>query len=167
MFVKINRRKFISYCSLAATTVVFYPAIQGCSGKQNIDLNEFIKLSSILTGFKESDLDKLLADTYLKSLTEYPPSKASLAEIYSDLNIGVNKIPDSKNIEQTVLKDPQKKLLADTVINYWMTGTYRSKDGMKVSNYESMYAFKATGYLIPNAQCRGNFGFWENKPVIT
>ena len=124
-------------------------------------------LSSILTGFKESELDKLLADTYLKSLTEYPPSKASLAEIYSDLNIGVNKIPDSKHIEQTVLKDPQTKLLADTVINYWMTGTYRSKDGMKVSDYESMYAFKATGYLIPNAQCRGNFGFWENKPVIT
>ncbi len=167
MFVKINRRKFISYCSLAATTVVFYPAIQGCSGKQKIDLNEFVKLSSILIGFKESELDKLLADTYLKSLTEYPASKASLAEVYSDLNIGVNKIPDSKNIEQTVLKDPQKKLLADTVINYWMTGTYRSKDGMKVSNYESMYAFKATGYLIPNAQCRGNFGFWENKPVIT
>ena len=167
MAVKLNRRKFISYCSIAAATVVFYPAIQGCSGKQNIDLNEFVMLSSILTGFKESELDKLLADTYLKSLTEYPPSKASLAEIYSDLNIGVNKIPDSKNIEQTVLKDPQKKLLADTVINYWMTGTYRSKDGMKVSDYESMYAFKATGYLIPNAQCRGNFGFWENKPVIT
>jgi len=167
MSARINRRKFIFYCSATAATAFLYPAVHGCSGKQNIDLNEFIKLSSILTGFNESELDKLLADTYLKSLMEYPPSKASLADIYSDLNIEPNKVPDSKNIEQTVLNDPQKKLLADTVINYWMTGTYRSKDGMKVSNYESMYAFKATGYLIPNAQCRGNFGFWENKPVIT
>ncbi len=167
MKVRINRRKFISYCSFAAASAVFFPVIQGCSGKQNIDLNEFIKLSSILTGFKESELDKSLADTYLKSLMEYPPSKASLGEIYSVLNIESNKIPNSRSIEQTVLNDPQKKLLADTLINYWMTGTYKSKEGMKVSNYESMYAFKATGYLIPNAQCRGNFGFWENKPVVT
>lgn len=167
MVNKIDRRKFISYCSLAATAALIYPLTPGCSKKSSLDPDEFIKLSSALTGFKESELDRTLAIAYMKSISEFPPSDASLPELYADLNIESNKTADSNSIEKTILNAPKKKLLADTIINYWMSATYKIKDGMKVSNYQEMYAFKATGYLIPNAQCRGDFGFWQNKPIIS
>ncbi len=167
MHRRIKRREFITYCSGAAAAAFIYPVLPGCSGKNTLELNEFIKLSSVLTGFSEIELDRNLASAYLNSLQEFPPSDSNLAELYSDLDLKTNKSPQNSSIENIIFNDPKKKLLANTIINYWFSGTYKSKDGMKVSNYQQMYAWKATGYLIPNAQCRGDFGFWQNKPVVT
>lgn len=164
----LNRRDFIKLCSVAAAGAVIIPIVDGCSEK-NVEFGdaEFMKLSSILTGFSESELDKSLAITYHTSLKNFPPSKKSLQEFYRALNLDSENILTVEEVEDVIIKNPEYKKLADTLITYWMSGIYKTKDGMKVSDYEKMYAWKSTGYLIPNAQCRGDFGFWQNKPAIT
>ena len=164
----LSRRDFIRFCSVAAVGASIIPLIEGCTEK-NIEFGntEFMKLSSVLTGFSETELDKTLAAAYQTSLTDFPPAKTTLKELYISLNINSNKIPSDEEIENVITKNPEYKKLADTLITYWMSGIYKTKDGMKVSDYEKMYAWKSTGYLIPNAQCRGDFGFWQNKPVVT
>ncbi|MEZ4692026.1 MAG: sugar dehydrogenase complex small subunit [Ignavibacteria bacterium] len=165
---KYSRRDFILTSSLAFLAAGISPVFYSCARKKNLELDEFIRLSSVLTGFKESELDSKLAIVYAISLQDYPPSKATLPQVYKDLKInadpGIN--PDPEIIEKTLFSNQDNKILSDTLINYWMSGVYKAKDGIKVSNYQEMYAFKATGYLIPNAQCRGKFGFWAEKPVV-
>ncbi|MFZ1320053.1 MAG: sugar dehydrogenase complex small subunit [Ignavibacteria bacterium] len=164
----INRRDFIRLCSVAAVGAAVLPIIEGCTEKKvEFGDAEFMKLSSILTGFSDSELDKTLAVTYHTSLKNFPPSKKSLQELYKALKIDSDNIPSDEEIENVITKNPEYKKLADTLITYWMSGIYKTKDGMKVSDYEKMYAWKSTGYLIPNAQCRGDFGFWQNKPSVT
>lgn len=164
---KFSRRKFITTCSLGIGALTVYSILPGCSKPTPVSPEDFIKLSSLLTGFKPEELDKTLAETYRKSLTDFPPSKASLKELYQTLGVGDGEKAGNKFVEGTVFTDNEQKILADTIINYWYTGTYKDSGGMKVSNYQQQLAWKSTGYLIPNAQCRGTFGFWQSKPVIS
>lgn len=164
---KISRRKFITVCAMGTAAAAVYSVFPACSKSGGISQDEFIKLSSVLTGFKPDELDKTLAAEYYKSLTQFPPSKASLGDIYKTIGLGDGENPGKTFIEGTIFTNNEEKIFANTIIKYWYTGTYKTAQGMKVSNYQQAYAWKATGYLIPNAQCRGTFGFWQNKPNIS
>lgn len=164
---KISRRDFITSGSMIVIGAIAIQQLPGCSKKPNLEIDEFKKLSSVLTGFKIEELDNSLASTYLKSINDFPPNSISLNQLYEDLNLNSGNLPDQNTIEKIIFGNPEKKVLADTILYYWMSGVYKTKDGLKVSDYQQMYAFKATGYLIPNAQCRGEFGFWADKPVLS
>ncbi|MBP9192218.1 MAG: hypothetical protein KBF96_06685 [Ignavibacteria bacterium] len=165
---KYSRRDFIYTGSLLLIAAGLSPAIYSCTKKKHLELDEFIRLSSVLTGFNESELDNKMAVIYAISLQDFPPSEATLPQLYKDLKISPEpgKIPDQEFIEKTLFSNQDNKMLSDTIIKYWMSGVYMTKNGLKVSDYQEMYAYKSTGYLIPNAQCRGDFGFWAEKPVV-
>lgn len=166
---KFNRREFITVCSLGAAAVAAYTILPGCTKSltSSLSIDEFIKLSSVLTGFKESELDKTLAAAYLKSVNEFPPSKSSLNSLYKSLALGDGEKPGKDFTETSVFKNNEEKILADALITYWYTGIYKTSEGFKVASYENQLAWKSTGYLIPNAQCRGTFGFWQSKPTLS
>jgi len=162
---KIGRRQFIVICS-AAAAVSMLPLLPGCSKRSDLELAEFKKLSAVLTGFQVTDMDNDLAAIYYKSILEFPPVDVNPSELFADLELDTVVTPAPNIIEQKIYSNPKKTLLANTIITYWLSGSFKSKDGIKVSDYQLMYAWKATGYLIPNAQCRGDFGFWSNKPHV-
>lgn len=163
-----TRRKFITVCSLGAAALSLSPIISACSKKgSSFAVNEFLKLSAVLTGFKESELDHGLAQIYLNSINSLPPSKAGLDELYNSLALNDGQSPGYSFVEAKVFGSNEEKILADTIITYWYTGTYNSPEGMKTASYQNQLAWRATGYLIPNAQCRGTFGLWQNKPTMS
>ncbi|HAX48540.1 MAG TPA: sugar dehydrogenase complex small subunit [Ignavibacteria bacterium] len=164
--MELTRRKFITICSLGAAALTLAPVMQACTKTSELNPDQFLKLSAILTGFKEKELDVKLAETYMNSLNDFPPSKAGLGDIYKTIGLGDGEKPTPPFIEGTLFTDPEEKILADTLIQYWYTGTYKDASGMKSASYQNQLAWKSTGYLIPNAQCRGTFGFWADKPNI-
>ena len=164
--MEITRRKFITVCSLGAAAVSLAPLMQACSKASRLNTDQFLKLSAILTGFKEKELDLKLAELYMNSLNDFPPSNATLGDIYKTTGLNDGEKPTPPFIEGTLFTDPEEKILADTLIHYWYTGTYKIASGVKTASYQNQLAWKSTGYLIPNAQCRGSFGFWADKPNI-
>lgn len=157
-----SRRQFIKYCGISAAAVAVYSTLPsiftGCS-TDSFSQEKFIQLSAFLTGFDENSgvLDPKYAQLYQESLKAFPPSKTTLQELYDKLGVGTT---GPVNVE---LSDDEEKL-AQGVILCWYTGNYQTSDGVKSATYEDMLAWNATGYVTPNAQCRGTMGFWADAP---
>lgn len=157
-----SRRKFIKYCGMGAAAVAVYstiPAIfTGCS-TPSFSTEKFTELSAFLTGFDQNSgvLQPNLAKFYQESLEKFPPAKTTLPELHEVLGVGTTG-------KVNVVLTEDQETLAEAVINCWYTGNYKTADGMKSATYEDMLAWKATGYVTPNAQCRGTMGFWATAP---
>ena len=160
----ISRRRFVTYCGFGAAALAAYsilPAVfTGCSS-DTFGMPKFIKLSETLTGFTQESgvLKEELASLYVKSIEDFPPSKTTLQELYTALGL---EDGDGKTGNRELTEDQIK--LADTVITYWYTGSYKTAEGMVSATYEDMLAWKATEYVTPNAQCHGTMGFWADAP---
>ena len=157
-----SRRQFIKYCGMSAAAVAVYSTIPavftGCS-TDAFSTEKFTELSAFLTGFDQNSgvLQPDLAKIYQESLEKFPPAKTTLPELYETLGVGTT---GKVNVQLT----DDQAALADAVINCWYTGNYKTADGIKSATYEDMLAWKATGYVTPNAQCRGTMGFWATVP---
>ncbi|MCB0724442.1 MAG: twin-arginine translocation signal domain-containing protein [Ignavibacteriae bacterium] len=158
----ITRRKFIAYCGMSAAALAAYTTLPsiftGCSSGFSQD--KFIQLSAFLTGFDQASgvFDEKYAEIYLKSLEKYPPSKTTMQELFDTLGV------DTVGNVNVQLTDDQQKL-ANEIITCWYTGNYTAdNDELKSATYEDMLAWKATGYVTPNAQCHGVTGFWATAP---
>lgn len=158
-----TRRKFIKVTAAGVITTAVSISLPvsfiSCGKDSEFDLDKFLEISSILTGFDEADLNRTNGKMYFESLIEFPVSNISLNELYEVI------IKNKDNLEESqITKNPDYKKLTELIITYWYTASYKSADGKKMSDYEDMLAWKSTGYVTPNAQCHGDMGFWANKP---
>lgn len=154
-FIKVSAAGFVTTAISLSMPVSFI----SCGKDSEFDFEKFLEISSILTGFEEGDLDRTNGEMYYKSIVEFPVSNISMSELYEEI------IKNKDNLEnsQIAINEDYKKL-ANLIITYWYTASYKSADGKKISDYEDMLAWKSTGYVTPNAQCHGDMGFWANKP---
>lgn len=62
-----------------------------------------------------------------------------------------------------IFDEEQTRSLADTIIEYWYTGTYSEDDQSVVVTYVDALAWKTLHFTKPRSIC-GSPGFWAEKP---
>jgi hypothetical protein len=160
---KFSRRDFIK-ASAAGLALISFPFLQSCSKKSEVSLDEFIQLSSLLTGFDSSQLDKGLAQKYLTSITTVPPSSSTMGELYTRFGLSLNK-PVNFDVDVSVaLVDDDDKALAQAIISYWYIGEYKTSSGMQMAAFNNNLGWTATVYGSPESECHGSTNSWAAPP---
>jgi hypothetical protein len=131
-----------------------------------VDLEGFLALSSVLTGF--DDLDPVLGRTYLLSLQTRENPEASVGELYERAGFAGPAPPHSVDELDAagVFDTDALNALADTIITYWYTGIYDSGGEQVVATYVDSLAWQAIGYTKPRSICGPYPGFWRERPPV-
>gem|GEM_PF-1009514 len=154
---KLSRRLFIKdtakWTALGIATVSL-PGIFSCGKSRDITLDEFMQLSSLLTGFEVSDLDKSSGQTYLNSLKNFPPSGSSISSLYDKFKLNLNTpVNLNYNVVDDLTLDADKKL-AQRIVMYWYKGDYKDGNEYKMLNFNQNLGWQATVYGSPEASNR-------------
>lgn len=165
---KFSRRDFIK-TSAAGLVLVSFPFLQSCSKKTDVSLDEFLQLSSLLTGYDVSQLDKGNAQKYLTSITTVPPSTSTMGELYTKLGLSPNKPVDLDTDITTVLVNDEDEKLAKAITQYWYAAEYRTTNtsqnyGLVVTNFNESLGWAATVYGSPESECHGATNSWAAAP---
>ncbi len=148
-----NERVTISLEEVASP----YPA----SDMTASDVNRFLQLSALLTGF--SDLNPELASTYMQNLS----GEVSLPELYERANFPEQAQEFTlEQLQQTgVFEDEEMRSVVNNIVNYWYTGTYQNGDSTVVATYTDALAWKSLDFTKPRTIC-GAPGFWQTNPYL-
>lgn len=165
----LSRRIFLkqtakwSALGIAALSI---PGIYSCSKGRNLSLDEFLQLSSLLTGFEVSDLDRNSGQTYLNSLMNFPPSGSSISSLYDKFNLNLNTpVNLNFNVTDDLTIDADKKL-AQRIVMYWYKGDYKDGKEYKMLNFNQNLGWQATVYGSPESECHGDTNSWINPPGL-
>jgi D-sorbitol dehydrogenase-like protein len=112
------------------------------SPSSELSLDEFIALSSKLTGFAAADLSRDLAPLYLGSLQV------------------IAQPEDLRELAGATKPSP----LGDKLIDYWYSGVYDTPNGPAVATYTEALAWKSVGYTSAPTVCGGETGYWSRAP---
>jgi hypothetical protein len=126
---RLGRRAFLVAVALVAPLFRAHPRTQSFS------LDEFVALSSRLTGY--SDLDRQTAAIFLRHLLATPGNAARLAR------------PDAA--------------LEREIIVAWYTGVHQMDGEAQLVTYTGALQWRALG-LPAAGTCVGPFGTWANPP---
>jgi len=128
-----------------------------------VTLNQFLSLSSLLTGV--SGLDPDLGKTYLGGLELKPGSSAALMALVQRSGIASPTPP--KTLAQLtatgVFSDQAMRGAVDKILEYWFTGTYDTPSGPRVATYAGALAW-TTSYTKAMSLCGGVTGYWAERP---
>ncbi|HEX2787123.1 MAG TPA: sugar dehydrogenase complex small subunit [Ignavibacteria bacterium] len=165
---KFSRRDFIK-TSAAGLALISFPFLQSCSKKTDVSLDEFIQLSSLLTGFDASQLDKGLAQKYLTSLTTVPQSTTTIGELYTKFGLSPGKPVNLDTDAAVDLVDKEDEKLAQTITQYWYAAEYRTTNtsvnyGLVTANFNESLGWAATVYGSPESECHGSTNSWATPP---
>jgi len=127
------------------------------------DLEAFLGLSRLLTGFE--DLDPALGQVYLQSLKANPEFEDGLSELYEQAGFTGGSAPDGlEDLEQAgIFNQESSRSLADKIISLWYTGTYEQGEDTVVATFVDSLAWKSLTFTKPPTIC-GSFGFWAQRP---
>ena len=125
----LGRRAFL------AVAACLSPLARMKGGAQSFSLDDFIKLSSRLTG--RTDLDRPTADIFLKALLSTPANAARLRR------------PDAA--------------LEREIVTSWYTGTYQLRGERRLATHTRALQWRALGMPAPGT-CAGRFGAWSQPP---
>lgn len=189
----IRRREFLIRVGKTLPVIAIASVIPGCSTKEAvkedfemlphpINVNEFISLSSILTGVSESMLSETLAKEYISRLQNTKSSYWNKDDL-NNLLVKYSAIVKSggnitQKVNEQILGNPQcgdselntdypYRYLAREIIFIWYTSAiYDENDNYvfgSAEGYVESLAWKvAEGH--PQAQCGGPLGYWQ-KPA--
>lgn len=161
----LNRRRFLL---LGAALAVAGPA--ACAEQTDVapDLDEFLHLSSLLTGFAASDLDRTLGQTYLDTLNRALIAPFTLAHLYEQAGLRSKTPPKTfEELERTGIFDRQPaKSALEEIMTSWYSGTVPvvGTHRIRVATYDAALSWKAITWTSPNMECRGALGFWSDPP---
>ena len=133
----------------------------------SLDLAQFMKISRVLTGFKDLD-DDATGETYLSALNARPEHVAALHSLWRRGGFGTDPSVTIGDLEASGLfADKVMREIADTVIEYWYSGTYVAADGkQRVATYIDALAWRTLGYRVEGpSTCSGDFGSWKEPPA--
>jgi D-sorbitol dehydrogenase-like protein len=139
--VRLGRRDFLRALTLAAAG----GAATGCAtgaaaGHAPVSLDEFLALSTLLTGVK--DLDAEHGRLYLASLS---------ATEARDLAV----LARTRALDTAV---------AAKIVECWYTGIYDSPTGPRVATYIEALAWTTLGFTKAPSVCGGGVGYWADAP---
>lgn len=165
---KFSRRDFIK-TSAAGLVLISFPFLQSCSKKTDVSLDEFIQLSSLLTGFDSSQLDKGLAQKYLTSITTVPPSTSTMGELYTKFSLSPGKPVNIDTDVSVILTNEEDIKLAKAIVQYWYGAEYRTTNtsvnyGLVVIDFNESLGWAATVYGSPETECHGATNSWATPP---
>lgn len=164
---KFSRRGFIK-TSAAGLALISFPFLQSCSTKSDVSLDEFIQLSSLLTGYDVSQLDKGYAQKYLTSLTTVPQSTTTIGELYTKFGLSPGKAVNLDTDISIFLTDSEDIKLAKAIAQYWYASEYRTTDqanyGLVVNSFNGSLGWEATVYGSPESECHGSTNSWATAP---
>lgn len=129
-----------------------------------LDLERFLALSSVLTGF--DDLNPALGAVYLQSLQQRSDPAVTLVELYDRVGFGGPSGPQTAEVLEAtgVFEREEVSALADTIITYWYTGIYDNDGEPTVATYVDALVWQAVDYLKPRTICGPFPGFWRERP---
>lgn len=128
---QLGRRAFLAMLAFMSPLV----RAAGASQPRTMSLDEFIALSSRLTG--HTDLDKAAAAAFLNGLLATPANAARLAN------------PDAA--------------LEREIIAAWYTGSHEVRGERQLATHTGALKWRALGIAPPGA-CAGRFGAWSQPP---
>ena len=138
-----------------------------CSREQELTVDEFTRLSAVLTGLGTSALDAGLARTYLESIKAQPDPALSLTAFYEQAGFRSSDPPSSigQLAARPLFEQAAARALADKIITYWYTGVYAAPSGLTVATYTDALAWKALTHGHTPTLCYGAVGAWAVAPV--
>lgn len=138
-------------------------AIPAAEAAAAITLNNFLTLSSLLTGVENLDPD--VGKVYFETLQANAASRKELADLLR--RSGMGSANPAKTLNQLaatgVFQNKALRTVADTITEYWFTGTYDSQGGPRVAAWTGALAWTTT-YTKAMGLCGGPTGYWAAKP---
>ncbi|MBV6271692.1 sorbitol dehydrogenase family protein [Alcaligenaceae bacterium CGII-47] len=138
----IPRRRAILLSGLAiATTGVPRPGLT-----QTVwSLDEFLTLSSHLTGFPVTALDRTVGTFILQSFEDR------------------GMLPALRMLSGQTDTNPP---LTKEIIATWYTGICQTTTGLAVATHDQALVWHSAPYLHPPGICGGAFGYWSEPPTL-
>lgn len=138
---------------------------ESASAPEEAALNRFLALSAALTGV--SPLNPVLGRVYWQSLqndAELTMTPEALIE-QVQAETAVSTELTLANLEAAgVFAQDEAQKLADKIIEYWYTGTYKDEQGeTAVATFVDALAWNVLTYTKPQTIC-GSPYFWANHP---
>jgi hypothetical protein len=124
---RLGRRAFV------AAVALLVPAFRATTRAQSVSLDDFLALSSRLTG--QANLDREAASMFLKNLLATPGNAARLAR------------PDAA--------------MEQDIIVAWYTGAHQVRGEAELVTHTGALQWRALGMAAPGT-CVGRFGTWAD-----
>jgi hypothetical protein len=162
-----SRRKFLALGAAGTALCIVGPA--GCARDLSAkpDLDDFLHISELLTGFSRTDLDPALARRYFDLINTQFPGTA-VAHFYNKAGLRSKAPPQSFAAleDMGLLDEVEDRMIADEILICWYSGTLPAAgmQRMRVATYDSALAWRSITWTTPNRECRGAFGFWSSAP---
>jgi hypothetical protein len=164
-----SRRRFLAV-GIAATALV---SLAGCEAGNPNDLDEFLDLSALLTGFEKADLDPRLARIYLDTIHAMVAASpdSALEKLYRKAGFRTGQKPRTYDEMEAkgAFDDATANAVAEEIMLCWYSGTIPSGGALKirVATYDTALAWKSITWTTPNMECRGALGAWSEPPRVT
>lgn len=160
---EFSRRRFLL---ISAALMAAGPS--SCAKQSTDPFDDFMHLSSLLTGFAIADLDARVGRAYFDAISANLPAGTSMQQIYTRAKLNDPARPQSYDeLEATgVFDDAAAAAVLDDITNYWYSGTVPARNplGLRVVTYDGALAWRAITWTTPTMTCRGVTGFWSDAP---
>jgi hypothetical protein len=127
-----------------------------------VNLDEFLALSTLLTGVKELDADH--ARIYLTSVQA--SAGRDLAMLCERAGFRNATPPSSLDtlVRTGALDTAPGAAVAAKIVEQWFTGVYDSPAGPRVATYTEALAWSTLAFTKPPSACGGGVGYWADAP---
>ena len=163
--MSIGRRDFLRAMTLmaaggaAAACATRGPAAVGATP---VSLEEFLALSTLLTGVKDLNADH--ARIYLTSL--HASAGRELAMLCERAGFRTATPPASLDalVRSGAFDSIAGAAVAAKIVESWFTGIYDSPTGPRVATYTEALAWSSLEFTKPPSVCGGGVGYWAEAP---
>ena len=164
-----SRRRFLA----TGIAISAGAPLVSCGSRSQKELDEFLDISALLTGFEKSQLDPDLAETYLAAIHAMSADapESSLEKLYRMAGFRSGHKPETYDQMEArgAFDDAAASAIAEEILMCWYSGTVPSGGPLKirVTTYDSALAWKSITWTTPNMECRGAMGAWSEPPQVT
>lgn len=152
-------------CARGANAPQGGPASPAASTTSSPDLDHFMTLSALLTGY--AALDQAAGAAYLQNLRGDPQLSPGVDDLF--MRSGVTSDGAPKTLAELtargVFNNPAALALYSRILADWYSGTYDAASGTVTQTWTGALAWKACTFTKPPATCGGPTGYWAKAPA--
>jgi|HubBroStandDraft_6_1064221.scaffolds.fasta_scaffold221804_2 hypothetical protein len=172
-----TRRTFLATAAAAASAGALAACARGANAPQGSaaspaasataspDLDHFMTLSALLTGY--TTLDATAGATYLQNLRSDPQLSPGIDDLFMRSGLSSDGAPKSlaELTARGVFNNPAALALYSRILADWYSGTYDAASGTVTQTWTGALAWKACTFTKPPATCGGPTGYWAKPPA--
>jgi hypothetical protein len=172
-----TRRTFLATAAAAASAGALAACARGANAPQGSaaspaasataspDLDQFMTLSALLTGY--TTLDATAGATYLQNLRSDPQLSPGIDDLFMRSGLSSDGAPKSlaELTARGVFNNPAALALYSRILADWYSGTYDAASGTVTQTWTGALAWKACTFTKPPATCGGPTGYWAKPPA--